>query len=99
MEYYLESETEAMELTWGFDNITILADFDTPVHDIQIEENLKENLDKITIELRLVTISEDKKKKNRYGPEQIRRFIEVCRKKGCQLLYLQKMHDFTQYDI
>ena len=43
---------------------------------------MEENLEEITTELSVVTISEDKKKKNKYGPEQIRRFIEILQEEG-----------------
>ncbi|KAG0782662.1 hypothetical protein G6F16_006659 [Rhizopus arrhizus] len=82
MEYYPETETEAMELAYEYGEITTPTDFDVPVHDIQMEGNMEENLEEITTELSVVTISEDKKKKNKYGPEQIRRFIEILQEEG-----------------
>jgi hypothetical protein len=82
MEYYPETEAEAIELAYEYGEITTLTDFDVPVHDIQMEENMEENLEEITTELSVVTISEDKKKKNKYGPEQIRRFIEILQEEG-----------------
>jgi hypothetical protein len=36
-----------------------------------------ENLEEITTGLYTITVSEDKKKKNKYGLEQIHRFIEI----------------------
>ncbi|KAG1455015.1 hypothetical protein G6F56_007175 [Rhizopus delemar] len=41
-----------------------------------------EILEEITTELSIVTISDDKKMKNKYGPEQIRCFIEVLQEEG-----------------
>ncbi|RCH94312.1 hypothetical protein CU097_010970 [Rhizopus azygosporus] len=65
MEYYPETDTEAMELAYEYGEITTLTDFDVPIHDIQMEENMEKNLEEITTELSVVTISEDKKKKNK----------------------------------
>ncbi|KAG1176101.1 hypothetical protein G6F70_000065 [Rhizopus microsporus] len=93
MEYYPETDTEAMELAYEYGEITTLTDFDVPIHDIQMEENMEKNLEEITTELSVVTISEDKKKKNKYGPEQIRRFIEILQEEGISSCGRKKMHD------
>ncbi|CEG83375.1 hypothetical protein RMATCC62417_17304 [Rhizopus microsporus] len=82
MEYYPGTETGAMKLAYEYGEITILTNFDVPVHDIQMKD-MDENLEEITTELSIVTISDDKKKKkNKYGPEQIRRFIEILQEEG-----------------
>lgn len=39
MEYYPETEAEAMELAYEYGEITTLTDFDIPVHYIQMEDN------------------------------------------------------------
>lgn len=85
MEYQPETDTEAMELAYEYCEITTLTDFDVPVHDIQMEENMEENLEEITTELSVVTISEDKKKKNKYGPKQVCRFIEILQEEGVSI--------------
>lgn len=59
-----------------------LSDFDVPVHDIQMEENKEGNLEEITNELSVISLSEDKKKKNKYDPEQIHCFIEILQEEG-----------------
>lgn len=65
MEYYPETETEAMVLAYKYGEIT---SFGVPVHNIQMEENMEGNMEEITIELSVITLLEDKKK-NKYGPE------------------------------
>ncbi|KAI9469079.1 MAG: hypothetical protein EXX96DRAFT_654684 [Benjaminiella poitrasii] len=51
MEYYPGTETEAMELTYKYSEITTFTNFDVPVHDIQMKDTDK-NLEEITTELK-----------------------------------------------
>lgn len=56
-----------MKLAYGYGEITVLTNFDIPVHDNQMKDT-DENLEEITAELSIVTISDDKKKRrNKYG--------------------------------
>lgn len=72
MGFYLESETEDMGLGYEYGEITTLTDFNNPVHNIQMDQNLEE----ITTNLAVVPLLADKKRKDKYGPEQIRFFIK-----------------------
>ncbi|KAG1443494.1 hypothetical protein G6F56_010654 [Rhizopus delemar] len=80
-EYYPETETEVMELAYECSEINTLTNFDVPIHDIQMKDT-DENLKEITTELSIVAISDDKKKKNKYGPEQIRCFVEILQEES-----------------
>lgn len=83
MEYYPGTEPEAMELGHDYGEIIMLTDFDSPVdNDIQMNETSEENIEYITTELGSIHIANDKRKKNKYGAENIRRFIEILQEEG-----------------
>lgn len=81
IEFYPESEAEDMYLGYEYGEITTLADFIAPVYNIQMDENLEE----ITTNLAVVSLSDDKKRKDKYRPEQIRRFIEILQEEGVSI--------------
>lgn len=81
IEFYPESEAEDMDLGYEYGEITTLTDFIAPVHNIQMNENFEE----ITTNLAVVSLSDDKKRKDKYGPEQIRRFIEILQEEGVSI--------------
>lgn len=57
---------------------------------------MEKNLEEITTGLYTINISEDKKKKNKYGLEQIHRFIEsLWEEFGTSSSGSEKMHDST----
>ncbi|CAO3670984.1 unnamed protein product, partial [Rhizopus stolonifer] len=67
---------EDMDLGYEYGEITTLTDLIAPVHNIKMDENLEE----ITTNLAVVSLSDDK-----YGPEQIRRFIEILQEEGVSI--------------
>jgi hypothetical protein len=43
---------------------------------------MDENLEDVTTNLAVVSLSDDKKRKDKYGPEQIRHFIAILQEEG-----------------
>lgn len=71
MDCYPGTDTDSMESVFDYSDITTLTNFDNPVHDIRMKENMK--MAKILpIKCRFYF----KRQKTKYGPEQIRCFIK-----------------------
>ncbi|CEG82182.1 hypothetical protein RMATCC62417_16292 [Rhizopus microsporus] len=81
MKSYPESEAEDMDLGYEYDEITTLTDFNAPVHNVQMDKKLEE----ITTNLVVISLSDDKKRKEKYGSEQIRCFIENLQEEGVSI--------------
>ncbi|PHZ12518.1 uncharacterized protein RHIMIDRAFT_313304 [Rhizopus microsporus ATCC 52813] len=92
-DYYPDSETdderdEDLAMDYGY--ILQLIDLDScePVFDVKMEEPIEEpitvepTMEEITTDFNAISITDNSKKKNKYGPEQIRAFIELIQEEG-----------------
>ncbi|CEP10407.1 hypothetical protein, partial, partial [Parasitella parasitica] len=79
---------EDLAMDYGY--ILQLTDLDScaPVFDVKMEEPIEEpitvepTMEDITTYFNAISITDNSKKKNKYGPEQIRAFIELIQEEG-----------------
>ncbi|KAG1441719.1 hypothetical protein G6F56_011357 [Rhizopus delemar] len=92
-DYYPDSEINDErdeDLTMNYGYILQLTGLDScePVFDVKMEEPIKEpikvepTMEVITTDFSAISITDNSKKKNKYGPEQIRAFIELIQEEG-----------------
>ncbi|CEP18100.1 hypothetical protein [Parasitella parasitica] len=88
-DYYKDSETDE-DLAMDYGYILQLTDLDScePVFDVKMEEPIEEpitvepTMEDITTYFNAISITDNSKKKNKYGLEQIRAFIELIQEEG-----------------
>ena len=92
-DYYPDSETDDErdeDLTMDYGYILQLTDLDScqSVFDVKMEEPIEEpmtvepTMEEITTDFNAISITENSKKKNKYGPEQVRVFIDLIQEEG-----------------